>query len=67
MILRVLTNTGATLQAHGMMCKEVEHTVLLYGCKIWVVTGDMFKVLEGFHHRVYRYITGMEAKRVADS
>ena len=39
------------------MYKAVTHEVLLYGSKSWVVTGDMFKVLEGFHHRAAQHIT----------
>ena len=35
--------------------------VLLYGNEIWVVVRAMLKVLEGFHHRVARLITGMTA------
>ena len=35
-------------------------SVLLYGSEIWVVTGEMLKVLEGFHHRAEIRITGMK-------
>ena len=43
----------------GIMHKAVTHSVLLYGNEIWVVTGEMLKVLEGFHNWVVRRITGM--------
>ena len=33
--------------------------------KIWVVTGEMLKVLAGFHHRVEQQITRMTGKRGA--
>ena len=33
----------------------------MYGSDIWVATGEMLKVLEGFHHRKARSITGMKA------
>ena len=59
MIARVLTNKGATVQARGMMYNAVAHSVLLYGSEIWVVTSEMLKVLEGYHHRASRRITGM--------
>ena len=36
--------------------------VLLYGRNIWVMTGAMLKVLEGFHHRADRRIVGMTAQ-----
>ena len=57
----MLEKTGATVQARGMMYKAVAQSVLLYESKIWVVMGDMIKVLEGFHHRAARRITGMTA------
>ena len=59
MIVRVLTNMGAMLQDCWMMCKVVDQSVLLYVSKSWVVTGVTLNVLEGFHHRVARHITGM--------
>ena len=62
MIARVMANTEATVQAHEIMYKEVDQSVLLYGSEIWVVTGDMLKVLEGLHHRADMHITGMTAK-----
>ena len=42
---------GATVRASGEMYKLVAQLVLLYGRESLVVTGDMLKVLEGFHHR----------------
>ena len=36
--------------------------MLFYGSKIWVVTGEMLKVLEGFHHLVDQRITGLTEK-----
>ena len=44
-IARDLVKTGATLGAHGMIYKAVSHLVLLYGSEIWLVTGEMLKVL----------------------
>ena len=52
MLARVLERTGETVRARGAMYKSVAQSVLLYGSKIWVVTGDMLKVLTGFHHWV---------------
>ena len=48
-----------------MMYKAVLQLVILYGSDIWVVMGDMLKVLEGFHNRTARWITGMMASRGA--
>ena len=46
-----------------MMYKAVVHSVILYGSEIFVVMGDMLKVLEGFHHWAERGVTGMTATR----
>ena len=48
-----------------MVYKAVAQLVLLFGSKIWVVTGEMLKVLEGFCHRAAQYITRMMEKRRA--
>ena len=48
MIERVLERTGATVRSQGENYKAVAQSVLLYGSKRWVLTGEMFKVLEGF-------------------
>ena len=58
-ITRVLEKTRETVWARGMMYKVVAQLVLLYGIEIWVTTGDMLKVLEGFHHREARRTMGM--------
>ena len=65
MIVRVLERTGATVWARREMYKAVAQSVLLYVSKIWVVTGEMLKVLTAFHHRAAQRITGMTAKRRA--
>ena len=63
MIYRVLAKTVAMVRALGMMYNTVVQSVLLYGSKSWVVTGDVIKVLEGFCHRAARRIIGMTATR----
>ena len=40
--------------------------MLLYVRKVWVVTGAVLKILEGFHHKVDKRILGMMEKLVAD-
>ena len=40
--------------------------LLLYGSNIWVVTGEMLKVLEGFHHQAAWRISGMTARNTED-
>jgi hypothetical protein len=57
-VSRVLTREGATSRVCGMFYKAVVQSVLLYGCETWVITSQVLKVLEGFHHRVARRLTG---------
>ena len=66
MILKALTKMGATLRARGMIYKAVPHSVLMYNSESWVMTGEMLKLLEGFHLRMSRRTTGMTAKCVTD-
>ena len=40
--------------------------VLLYRRNIWVITDEMMKVLEVFHHRTSRRITGKTDRRIGD-
>ena len=61
MIARVMAKTGATVRERGMMYKAVDQSVIMYVSEIWVATGEILKVLEGFHHWVERRITGMTA------
>ena len=49
---KVVTKTGSTLQERCMLYKAAVQSVFLYGSERWVVTGDILRVLEGFHHRV---------------
>ena len=44
------------------MYKTVEQSALLYGREIWMVTGEIHNVLEGFHQWEARNITGMTMK-----
>ena len=53
---------GSNGAGPGAMYKAVSQLVLLYGRKSWVVNREMFKVLEGFHHRAAQRITGMPEK-----
>jgi hypothetical protein len=42
-----------------MFCKAVIHSVFLYGFEMWAITKSMLKVLERFHHRVARRLSGL--------
>ena len=55
----MLANTGSIVHDRGMMYKAVDHSVLLCGSESSVGMGGMLKVLERFHHRASRWITGM--------
>ena len=47
------------------MYKAVAQSVILCRSEIWVVMGEMLKVLEGFHNRDAQRITQMTEKRGA--
>ena len=66
MVTRVLESMGETVRAWGDMYNEVVQSVLVYIREIWMVTGEILKLLTGFHHRAAKRITGMTAKRGAD-
>ena len=51
------------MQARFILCKAAVQLVLLYRTESWVVTDEMLKVIEGFHHHLARKITGMTAHR----
>jgi hypothetical protein len=48
-----------------MFYKAVCQAVLLYGCETWTVTKSMLRVLEGFHHKCARRISGLMARQTA--
>ena len=54
---------GGNGTAWGAIYKAILHSVLLYGRKSWAVTGDILKVLEGFHNWLERQLTGMTVRR----
>ena len=58
MVTKVFMRTVATVREQVVLYKVVVQMVLLYGNDRWVVTGAMLKVLEVFHYRVARRITG---------
>ena len=51
MVAKLVTKIGSTVWAQGVLYKAFVQKVLLYGINIWVVTGDILKLLEGFHNR----------------
>jgi hypothetical protein len=63
-LARVLTREGACPRTAGKFYKVVVQSVLLYGCETWVVTPAIRKVLEGFHNRVARRLSGCRGRYV---
>ena len=57
-VSRVLTQEGSSPRVCGMFYKAIVQSVLLYGCETWVITPQVLKALEGFHHRVARRLSG---------
>ena len=56
---------GGTVWVRVMMYKAFVQSVLLYGCDSWMVTGAVLKLIDLFHHRLARRITGMTSWRMA--
>jgi len=62
MVSRVLAREGADARISAMFYKAVVQSVLLYGSETWVVTPAVLKVLEGFHHRAARRLSGRQPR-----
>ena len=54
---RLLARQGANSKVSGYFYKAVCQSVLLYGCETWVVSDQILRSLDGFHHRVARRLT----------
>lgn len=66
LVSRILEKEGASVRARGMFYKSIVQSILLFGSETWTVTGAMLKVLDSFHHRIARRITGKMARRSPD-
>ena len=66
MVVRVLEHEGASPRAKGLFYKAIVQAVLLYSCETWVITDAMLRVLDGFHHKAARRITGNMPQRLPD-
>lgn len=60
----MLSREGASPRVSAMFYKAIVQSVLLYGSETWVINPSMLRVLEGFHHRVARRLTGRTARYV---
>ena len=61
-VSRVLAREGADAKIAGMFYKAVVQSVLLYGSESWVVTPAVLKVLNSFHHRMARRLSGKQPR-----
>lgn len=66
LISRPLLRTGVSTRVIGMFYKAIVQSVLLYGSETWVVTPQMLKMLDGFHHRIARRITNKMPTRLGN-
>jgi hypothetical protein len=61
-VSRVLTREGAGVRTAASFYKAIVQSVLLYGSETWVVTPAVLKVLNSFHHRVARKLSGKQPR-----
>ena len=59
MVAKVVTKARSMVRVRGIIYMPFIQTVLLYGSTMWVVTGEMLKLLEGHHHWSARRIAGI--------
>ena len=62
MVGKVVLKTKEMVRVKIILYKVVVQLVLLYGSESWVVTMEIIKVLEVFHHWLKRRILGMTAQ-----
>ena len=65
-VVKVMTKKGAIMRAHAMIYKVAFQAVLLYGSKRWILTEEMLKVMEGFHHQIACRIAGMSDQQLGE-
>jgi hypothetical protein len=53
---KILTSQGAYPMIMAMFYKAIVQSVLLYGAESWVLTQEMERKLQSFHHRCARFI-----------
>ena len=63
LVEKVLSKNGAPIKALETIYKVVVQAVLQYIGKKWVATDTMMTVLEVFHHRTARNISGMTERK----
>jgi exonuclease III len=55
-LCRLLTREGTYPKAMATFYKAIVQSVLLYGSESWVLTKEMVRKLQSFHHRCARYL-----------
>jgi hypothetical protein len=56
-VSQVLLHEGHDKRTSGMFYKAVVQSVL-YDCEAWVITPTMLRILDAFHRRIVRQLTG---------
>ena len=62
-VSKILTRQEVHAPVAGMFYQAVVAAVLLYGSKSWVLSPSALKVLEGFHVKASRQMTGMRPQQ----
>ena len=63
---KILEREGSDRRTPGRFYVAVVQAVLLFGSETWVLTPQLEKPLEGFHHRVVRRMVCMGPKHQRD-
>jgi hypothetical protein len=63
---RLLSKEKADPKSMASVNKAVVQAMLLYGSESWVLTQQMEKSLQSFHHKGARYITGQHIRKNSD-
>jgi hypothetical protein len=66
MVHRPLIKTGVSPRHIGYFYKAIVQAILLYGSETWTITPRMLQILNGFHHRIARRISGLMPVRQDD-
>jgi hypothetical protein len=62
-LARLLTRADANKHEMTRIYRAVIHSILLYGSESWSIPIDQYEILERFHKRCLRYITGKHIRK----
>jgi hypothetical protein len=66
MVNRVLVRDHASPKVSALFYKAVCQSVLLFSCETWVISKQIIRCLDGFHHRIARRLTGRHIRPRSD-